>query len=559
MMKKLLLVTVSLWVWFASSTFGQSTQGFFLDDFAPRKAEIPAYRQMDEVQAVPTATISIRPADTLARVSKYVYGNNANIYMSQMVDQPELLDHIRKLNPHVLRYPGGNLSNHFFWNAAPGHPPEDVPDTLLFGDDRPVHPARYRYGKNKSPKAMTVDHYYKMLEMTDNTGVISINYSYARYGTGPHPAQTAAHLAAEWVRYDNGRTKYWEIGNENYGPWQAGYVIDTTLNQDGQPKYISGALYGRHFRVFADSMRKAAREIGTQIYIGANLVEEPKEGTGEQPGSVTLNWNEGFMKEAGDEADFYIVHSYYTPYNEDSEPDVILNSATRETHMMMNYMQRMPAKYGVDPKPVALTEWNIFAFGSKQSCSYINGMHATMVLGSLIKNGYGMANRWNLANGYGGGDDHGMFKKEGAHHAPAGSPRWNPRPVFFYMYYFQKFFGDHMVRSNRSGSSNILAFSSVFDSGEIGTVIVNKGTEAQTVEVATNQSAPSRYYLYRLTGVDDHPPYSQRVYVNGVGPDYRTGGPINELERIKAWSAPVRDGKLVISAPARSVQYILIK
>jgi hypothetical protein len=55
-----------------------------------------------------------------------------------------------------------------------------------------------------------------MLQQTNNKGMITVNYGYARYGTGTNPAAKAAHLAADWVRYDNGRTKYWEIGNECY-------------------------------------------------------------------------------------------------------------------------------------------------------------------------------------------------------------------------------------------------------------------------------------------------------------------------------------------------------
>ncbi|MDV3197476.1 MAG: hypothetical protein Q8884_02725 [Sweet potato little leaf phytoplasma] len=35
-----------------------------------------------------------------------------------------------------------------------------------------------------------------------------MNYAYARYSTAADPVAAAAHLAAEWVRHDNGRTKY---------------------------------------------------------------------------------------------------------------------------------------------------------------------------------------------------------------------------------------------------------------------------------------------------------------------------------------------------------------
>ena len=84
-----------------------------------------------------------------------------------------------------------------------------------------------------------------------------------------------AHLAADWVRYDNGRTKLWEIGNENFGSWEWGYRIDPALNKDGQPEFVTGALYAQHFKVFADSMRKAAADVGSTIYIGAVVYDNP--------------------------------------------------------------------------------------------------------------------------------------------------------------------------------------------------------------------------------------------------------------------------------------------
>src|SRR5699024_10802243 len=128
----------------------------------------------------------------------------------------------------------------------------------------------------------------------------------------------------------------------------------------------------------------------------------------------------------------------YTPYHEDSSPAVILNSAHEVTQSMMQWMNETTRRNGVEMKPIALTEWNIFATGSQQMVSDISGLHASMVLGELIKYEYGMAARWNIANGWDNGNDHGMFNKGDA---PGGVPEWNPRPDFYHMYYFQKFFG----------------------------------------------------------------------------------------------------------------------
>jgi hypothetical protein len=139
----------------------------------------------------------------------------------------------------------------------------------------------------------------------------------------------------------------------------------------------------------------------------------------------------------GRRADFF-YSSYYTPWNENSTAATILNSAIPGTREMMEFMQETARTNHVAMKPVGLTEWNIFAVGSKQAVSYINGIHAALVLGESIRNRYAITCRWDLANKWEDGNDHGMFSQGDE----PGVPRWNPRPVFInYMTYFQRFCG----------------------------------------------------------------------------------------------------------------------
>lgn len=468
--------------------------------------------------------------------------------MTQMVDQPVLIDYITRLAPNIIRFPGGNNSSLFFWDAASGIP-AGAPDTLLDGTGR-KYKAGYWYGRNTASWTLSVDNYYAMLDMTVSTGMITVNYPFARYGTSADPVATAAHYAADWVRYDNGRTRFWEIGNEAYGSWQAGYRIDVTKNRDGQPAIQTGALYGQHFKVFADSMRSAAADIGSTIFLGAQIFEQST-GIDAEPA-----WNAGYFTNAGDAADFYIVHSYFTPFAQNSSASVILNSGTTVPLAMMNFVKSAAAQYHVSMKPLALTEWNIFAAGSKQSCSFVNGMLAAIILGELAKQGYSMASRWDLANGYDNGNDHGMFSQADE---PVSVPKWNPRPAYFYMYYFQKFFGDHVIASSLAGNANILSYASRFASGQLGIVVVNKGTSSQVISVhPANYGYGSQYYLYSLTGGTDNGEFSQSVYVNDVGPTNANGGPIGALSGIKA-RAYASDGGILFDSPARSVQYVLLE
>jgi hypothetical protein len=535
--------------------FGQDSVNCFLKDFELKDAIIPPYSEEMKTSDTPTVSITINANDTIGKVSKYIYGNNANVYMTQMVNEPVLLEHITKLSPNIIRFPGGNLSNLFFWDAQVNQPPDDVPASIYENGNK-ITPVWW-YGKNSANWTLSVDNYYEILSQTGNTGIICVNFSYSRYGTGPDPASNAAHYAAEWVRYDDGRTKFWEIGNEDFGPWQAGYKIDTTLNQDGQPEIITGTIYGKHFEMFADSMRKAAEEIGSTIYIGAQLIEDPIGNSWIPPART---WNQEFFSQTGNSADFFIVHNYFTNFGENSTASVILNSATTRTTNIMNYMKQTTSQNQVSMKPIALTEWNIFAEGSKQMVSFVNGMHAAIVLGELARNGYSMSSRWDLANGYSNGNDHGMFSQGDEPLVP----KWNPRPAFFYMYYFQKFFGDHIVNSSVTGSNNVLAYASKFQSGHAGIAVINKSTVDQVIRLSSEDYlAGEKYYIFSLTGGSDNGEFSASVYVNETAPSNATGGPIDELETIPAWAYNIEDGNSGDGAkflsPARSVQYILIE
>jgi len=528
---------------------GQEGSEFFPESLSEKQVVIPDYVEGKLSKSKPAVVVTVNYADTVAPVPCYIYGNNANVYMTQMVTEPKLIQYINQLSPHILRYPGGNLSNLFFWNAKPGQLPQDVPDPL-YGGVEEQYREEYWFGRNDTSITLSIDNYYKMLEMTHCTGIICVNYSYARYGTGNDPVAVAAKYAADWVRYDRGRTKYWEIGNENFGNWQAGYKINTANNKDGQPEIITGEIYGKHFKIFADSMRAAARSIGAEIILGAGLLEFARDW--QTP--IEKTWNSGFFKQAGNEADFFVIHSYYTPWNKNSSVTTILNSAAPITREMMKFMQETAQINKVEMKPVGLTEWNIFAIGSKQQVSYINGIHSVLVLGEVIKEKYGIACRWDLANSWNDGNDHGMFSQGGE----PGVPRWNPRPVFYYMTYFQRFCGDHLVSAHVTGDSNIVAYASGFNSGEAGVILVNKGKTAQSVQLKFDKfNVGKQCYWYLLTGGKDNGDFSLQVFINGIGSELPAGGPTN-FEEIKAFSVEIKS-RLVFDLPPYSVQYLLIE
>ncbi len=526
-----------------------NTIGFFMNEWQSKNFSAPDSKDT-AMPASASITVTVDASTILTKISPVLFGNNANLWMGDFITQPNLLQYITDLKPHIIRFPGGSISDVFFWNQPKDAKPADAPDNLMNADGV-ASPAGYWYGKNTESWTCSVDKYYQMLQQTGNEGIITINYGYARYGTSSNPVAAAAHLAADWVRYDNGRTKYWEIGNETNGTWEAGYRIDQSTNQDGQPQLQSGDLYGSHYKVFADSMRKAATEVGATIYIGATLLNQPPQSWQTQ---TDKDWNAGVLSEAGNATDYYIVHDYFTPYQTDAAPSEILSSATTVPPAITNYVSQSQQSAGVGAKPIALTEWNIFSQGSQQMVSYVAGMHAVLVLNELMKNKFGMASRWDLANGWDNGNDHGMFSQGDEPNVPI----WNPRPAYYYMYFLQKFLGDRCINAAVSGGSNIAAYASTFTSGEIGVTLVNQSTSAQTIKLAyKNFNAGKKVYWYTLTGGTDNGSFSRKVYVNGQGTTLPAGGP-SDYTSVKAYSANAANG-VYINLPPMSTVFMAVE
>lgn len=522
------------------------SQGFFLDNWEGKIFTKPSAQNAAKPGTTSTITVTADFAQVVSKVSKNLFGNNLTPYTGQFTDA-SLIKNISNLSPNIIRAPGGSTSDVYFYDLPSGGKPGDVPAQLLKADGTPDPATGYWSGMVTDNWSISLDNYYSLLQKTNSTGIITVNYGYARYGLSDHPVETAAHYAAQWVRNDKGRTKLWEVGNENFGNWEAGYRIDVSKNKDGQPEILTGQLYGTHFKVFADSMRKAASDVGASIKIGVVITD-----VDDQNNSVGVqNWNAGVLSAAGSSPDFFVVHNYYTPFNQNSTPEVILATPSAVTTSMLNWVNSSIQKAGVAQKPVAMDEWNIFAAGSRQQVSYVNGVHAVLVLGELIKNQVSMACRWDLANGGSDGNDHGLFT-----YKQDGTTDFTPRPAFYYLYYFQKYFGDRMISSTVTGNTDIVSYASSFTSGEAGVTLVNKSGTDQVVNVNfKNYYTGASYYYYTLKGGTDNGSYSGKVIINNNGPSGDVGGPSNYA--VLPASSSNTSGGIKVSVPARGVVFLV--
>ena len=531
----------------SNSLFGQDSTNCFLNDFVPKQAVIPAYVDSTKPISSPTTTITINAADTIGRVSPYLLGNAVAVWVGQNVDNPTMVNWIKMLSPNLIRFPGGSWSDGYFFNALPADLPLTVPNGETYNTTTHTF-TKVAFNAYLGPEqALTPAGYYDLRNKTGAQGLITINYAYARYGTSAHPVQQAAHLAAEWVRYDAGRTKFWEIGNENGGPWENGWLIDTTKNKDGQPAIISGTLYGQQFKVFRDSMLIAAAESGSKIFVGA-IIDQFNDDDASN-GNVNVGnkgWNRQLFSTVGDSVDFYVWHDYYGEST--SILDQVFLGQIQVKADMTSIHSDIASKGGAN-RPIALGEWNTGG-PSNAETSIANGMQAVTVFCEMAKHNVGMSARWLIANW----DTDGMFY----YISPSnpGIPLWNPRPEFYYLYYLRQFLGDHMVATSIQGNS-IIAYASTFSSGHTALVVVNDGSSNQVINVQpTNIGVGSRFYTYTLTrGSNDILP--QSVVVNSDTGTGTVWGPSKDLQNIAAIAYPVGNS-ITFNSPANSVEYVLI-
>jgi hypothetical protein len=251
--------------------------------------------------------------------------------------------------------------------------------------------------------------------------------------------------------------------------------------------------------------------------------------------------------------DYYVVHNYFTPYETNSNASDILNAALAVPEKMMNFVTAQIQTNGGVVKPIALTEWNMFATGSKQQVSNISGVFAVIVMAEAIKNKYGLAARWDLLNGWSNGDDHGLFSDGNE----LNISKWTPRPSFYYMYFFQKLLGDRLVPAGIQGSSNLKAYASTFSSGQINATLVNTGTTPLSVEIKwKNFNAGNRFYWYTLEGGNDNGEFSRKVSVNGSSTTLEAGGP-EDYVSVKARAASTANG-VKVTVPARGAVILAI-
>lgn len=527
----------------------KQSHGLFCNTWEPKEFVVPLFEDYnaensDSVQYIITVDFDAK----LGKVSPYLSGINATTYNGNYLNDGKMLDLVSSLKPSLIRFPGGDASNMYFFNGLPNDLP---PKAYTFNGEW----TDFLDGTANVSWKMNTAQYYALLDSIGSEGMITVNYPYARYGLSEDPVAKAASLAADWVRFDKGRTKFWEIGNETYACWEGGFRIDTTLNADDQPEYINGKLYGEHFRVFADSMRAAAQQINAEIYIGAIFADDDGVWDGSDR-HITKNWNDALApeirrKDGTNYADFISVHSYFLNKNEKTPSEVIQSYTVAQE--VQHYIHLKLDRADVAHVPLALSEWNI---KEPHQTSQVSGLQAISTLCKMQEIGFGASTYFSLKDYWRNEKgDFGIFSHNDPH-----MPNSEPYPVFYHFYFLEKTLGDQMVKVHISPENEtILCFASSFHKGGLGLVVINTSREAQNFKLnVANLKLNKKFFWYELSKYNDGNEWSEKVEINGFTNSIVTkGGPSDNFHKIPAHAQTTKNG-IQLEVKGLSATYLMV-
>jgi alpha-L-arabinofuranosidase len=212
---------------------------------------------------------------------------------------------------------------------------------------------------------------------------------------GTDPEGRDWHTVGHWARLRAERghpapfgVRWWEVGNELFGDWEAGHT--------------TAADYARQLAAFA----RAMKEVDPTVLIGAAAMARPED-RGARDRSAP--WNRTVLEHAGRHVDFLSVHPYYPaaeglPYDSREWFGAVMAASAQALSDLKRVRQEVDALTPAGKRfGLALTEYGIWPAASGRAQDYSNlgrALSEAMLLLALVREGdrlgVDLAAGWNL-------------------------------------------------------------------------------------------------------------------------------------------------------------------
>jgi hypothetical protein len=249
----------------------------------------------------------------------------------------------------LIRWPGGSSSDGYDWEDNPA------------GD-------------------VSFDTFMKEIAKAKVAPFITANY--AQSSLGPSVAAAWVKDAMTYSNYNDG-TALWEVGNENYGPWEA----DTHADPHTPQSYATNAL------PYFEAMH--AVDPKARIGFPYTLSRSQSAGTGTWVPDPSA-WNDTVLREDGQQIDFADVHWYPVFGNPALTPAQVMDTV-RQIPAAMASVKSTLDRY--DPKAFVIAgESNISQTGVTANEQPIAALYAAATALTFLANGAKSYGWWDIHN-----------------------------------------------------------------------------------------------------------------------------------------------------------------
>lgn len=340
-----------IWI---QETAGMTQPVYYVDDAYLLAAPPPS-----------TINVSVDAGTTVQTVDPRIFGLNTAIWDS-VLNTATTAELLNAIDVQALRFPGGSASDVYHWQT-------NMSDGQTF------------------TWASNFDAFANVAVTTGSQVYVTVNY-----GTGT-PEEAAA-----WVQYSNVTKnygfKYWEVGNENYGTWEA----------DKNNRPWDPVTYANRFKLYMEQMKA----IDPTIKVCA-VIEATEDGSAHYPDESVINprtgvAHKGFsavllatFKDLGIVPDVVVYHRY--EQGPGGENDAYLLNASRAwkadaqklRQMLNDYLGAAGAQVEID-----CTENNsVYGNPGKQTTSLVNGLFLADSIGNILQTEFKALVWWDLRNG----------------------------------------------------------------------------------------------------------------------------------------------------------------
>ena len=376
---------------------------------------------------------------------------------------PELRTWLEELGIGIIRMPGGSWSDIIYWNGNGVRDEEGNVDPTRMKDGYPdVDYSSYKpsFVVGNTPQVSDRGWHGHVDVKTMHDYVNSITgcrtLVCVNAGTG------RASDAAEWVRWaniENGwNIRYWEVGNELEGSWEAGHILP-----DGTE--LTAEMYAQRYIEFA----KAMKAVDPTIKVG-----------GAACGASTGGFTDVLLRDAGDYVDFVSWHTYPCQAGLAEEK---MFQRTNISHPMASVRQLIRQYQPAREKEIEIcvTEWNLHA--DRTSTDLINALWSCIWVGEMVKEGMDFATQWDAFT-QGHGD-------EGGHALVIADKPFQRKSQYWAFWLWRYYMGNEYIASKSDAPAHVYSLATRSNNA-VYLMLVNTSRDKEatiTVDLANFRAA----------------------------------------------------------------------